>query len=137
MIDVNQVDNLFDIMFVQKGDFRISKRNFRVDSLNDGTVDVMVSAQADARGNIMHSFVHAGFNYKLQSQIDFETGDITWSVIALDGGAAVFGTAKAKFRMFGNGNGRQVVKSYPRQDIIDIDADIEDSFEVENLEEVI
>lgn len=143
-IDTNQVDNLFDIMSIQKGDFRISKRNFRIASLNvddiTGNRDVAVSAQTDARGNIMHGGIAIdGGEFKLQAQIDYETGDITWAVVTIVAPAnpVTFNTAKAKFRMFGNGNGRQVVKSYPRQDIIDIDADIEDSFEVENLEEVI
>jgi len=142
-IDTNPVDNLFDIMNVQKGDFRISKRNFRISSLETSAGTVAVNAQADARGNIMYNFtVDDGTDvgeYKLQAQVDFETGDVTWSVVTISGNAnpVTFDTAKAKFRMFGNGNGRQVVKSYPKQDIIDIDADIEDSFEVENLEEVI
>jgi len=143
-IDTAQVDNLFDIMSVQKGDFRISKRNFRLASLNvtdNGVIkDIAVNAQADARGNVMYGGVIIdGGEFKIQAQIDFETGDITWSIVTIVApvGAVTFNTAKAKFRMFGNGNGRQVVKSYPRQDIIDIDADIEDSFEVENLEEVI
>jgi len=142
-IDTAQVDNLFDIMFVQKGDFRISKRNFRIQSIATSVGDVTINAQADARGNIMHNFtVDDGTDvgeYKLQAQVDFETGDITWSIVTIvaNATAVTFNTAKARFRMFGNGNGRQVVKSYPKQDIIDIDADIEDSFEVENLEEVI
>ena len=137
-----QVDNLFDIMNVQKGDFRISKRNFRLSLISDGTTDVVIGAAADARGNIMYNFKYDNGGtieeYKLQAQVDFETGDITWSVVDVGGaGTLTFTEVTAKFRMFGNGNGRQVVKSYPRQDIIDIDADIEDSFEVENLEEVI
>ena len=142
-IDTNPVDNLFDIMNVQKGDFRISKRNFRIASIDTSAGVVAVNAQADARGNIMYNFTVDDGNdvgeYKLQAQVDFETGDITWSIVTINGNAnpVTFNTAKAKFRMFGNGNGRQVVKSYPKQDIIDIDADIEDSFEVENLEEVI
>jgi len=143
-IDTNPVDNLFDIMNVQKGDFRISKRNFRIASINvddvNGNEDIPVNAQADARGNIMYGGIAIdGGEYKLQAQIDFETGDVTWSIVTItpSNNQVTFNTAKAKFRMFGNGNGRQVVKSYPRQDIIDIDADIEDSFEVENLEEVI
>ena len=144
LIDTNQVDNLFDIMSIQKGDFRISKRNFRITSLNvdnNGTIeDITVNAQTDARGNVMHGGIAIdGGEFKLQAQVDFETGDVTWSIVTIvaPAGAVTFNTAKCKFRMFGNGNGRQVVKSYPRQDIIDIDADIEDSFEVENLEEVI
>lgn len=144
-IACSNVDNLFDILNVQKGDFRISKRNFRISTIamsstaGGANVEVALGAQADARGNIMYTFSYDGGEFKLQSQVDFETGDITWSVVTITApvDATVDGTVTAKFRMFGNGNGRQVVKSYPRQDIIDIDADIEDSFEVENLEEVI
>ncbi len=140
-VQTSAVDNLFDILNVQKGDFRISKRNFRIASIadTDAGVEVPLGAQADARGNIMYSFAYDGGEFKLQAQIDFETGGITWSVVTITPatGTSVLGDVTAKFRMFGNGNGRQVVKSYPRQDIIDIDADIEDSFEVENLEEVI
>lgn len=138
---VGQTGNLFNLLNVQKGDFRISKRNFRVVSIASSAGDIAVSAQADARGNIMYEF-SAGTDgkYKLQAQVNFETGDVTWSVVTIvpDSDGLTIGTdMEVKFRMFGNGNGRQVVKSYPRQDIIDIDADIEDSFEVENIEEVI
>ncbi len=141
-ITTNQSDNLFDIMFLQKGDFRISKRNFKIFKLNvthATLTEIIVNAPADARGNVMHEFEADGGKFKLQAQIDFETGDVTWSVVQLvaPANAITFDTAVMKFRMFGNGTGKQVVKSYPRQDIIDVDADIEDSFEVENLEEVI
>ena len=151
MITVGQSGNLFDIMQIQRGDFRISKRNFRFYSIHindDGTgnaTDLIVNAPVDARGNVMYTFelgTDGSGNpgvYKLQGQVDFETGDVTWSVVTINAGTNVDigDEVVTKFRMFGNGNGRQVVKSYPRQDIIDIDADIEDSFEVENLEEVI
>lgn len=142
-ITVDQSDNLFDVMVLQKGDFRISKRNFRVVKLNvtaTGVTEVAVNAQVDARGNVMHGgIIIDGGEFKLQAQVDFDTGDITWSVVQITPPAnpVTFDTAVVKFRMFGNGTGKQVVKSYPRQDIIDVDADIEDSFEVENLEEVI
>ena len=145
-IDVPQAGNLFDIMSVQKGDFRISQRNFRVASINvtDGngnTYDVDVQAPADARGNIMQGgIIIDGGEFKLQAQVDFDTGDVTWSLVTIvpaANGPVDANTIKCRFRMFGNGNGRQVVKSVPRQDIIDINADIEDSFEVENIEEVI
>jgi hypothetical protein len=148
-IPTNNVDNLFDILNVQKGDFRISKRNYRFSSITSNAdetgnvVDTVIAlgAQVDARGNVMYTFAFGGNEFKLQAQVNFESGDVTWSVVQITTGGAsgtpTFTLAVAKFRMFGNGNGRQVIKSYPRQDIIDIDADIEDSFEVENLEEVI
>jgi hypothetical protein len=142
-LTVGQSGNLFNLLNVQKGDFRISKRNFRVVSIdvdNAGTAEtIMLGAQADARGNIMYEFKAGTGTYKLQAQVNFETGDVTWSVVTIvaDANITIGNDIDVKFRMFGNGNGRQVVKSYPRQDIIDIDADIEDSFEVENIEEVI
>jgi hypothetical protein len=143
-VQVGQSANLFNLLQVQKGDFRISKRNFVFESIHiddDGSgnaVDLALNAPVDARGNVMYTFTIGGGEYKLQGQVDFETGAVTWSVVTIVAGSATIGnTAVVKFRMFGNGNGRQVVKSYPRQDIIDIDADIEDSFEVENIEEVI
>jgi len=142
----NQSDNLFDIMVLQKGDFRISKRNFRITILQVTAgspatpQDITINAQVDARGNVMHGDINIdGGVYKLQAQVDFDTGDITWSVVEVTPAAnpVTYDSIIVKFRMFGNGTGKQVVKSYPRQDIIDVDADIEDSFEVENLEEVI
>jgi len=143
-ITTNQSDNLFDIMFLQKGDFRISKRNYKILKLNvtnaAGAQEILVNAQVDARGNVMNNFAFDGGTFKLQAQVNFENGDITWSIVQLTSptdATLTFDTAVMKFRMFGNGTGKQVVKSYPRQDIIDVDADIEDSFEVENLEEVI
>ncbi len=143
-INVNASDNLFDILAVQKGDFRISKRNYRMTSLNvtygGADYDILISAEADARGNVIKDGISInGGIFKLQAQVNFETGAITWSVVTITAptSAVVFNTAKNRFRMFGNGNGRQVVKSFPRQDIIDVPADIEDSFEVENIEEVI
>jgi len=142
-IAVGQSGNLFNLLNVQKGDFRITQRNFRVNSIEatdaSGPITVMLNAQVDARGNVMHEFKIGTGSYKLQAQVNFENGDVTWSVVTIVADAAVtIGTdIEVKFRLFGNGNGRQVVKSYPRQDIIDINADIEDSFEVENLEEVI
>ena len=144
-IEVGQSANLFDTMQIQRGDFRISKRNFRFYSIHvddDGSgnaADIVLNAPVDARGNVMYNFKVGNGEYKLQGQVDFETGNITWSVVTItdDPNVQIGNTVVTKFRMFGNGNGRQVVKSFPRQDIIDIDADIEDSFEVENLEEVI
>lgn len=152
---VAQNDNIFTLLTtvagtpINKADFRLSKRNFRLYSVQaavdvNAAVEVVVSAQADARGNIVATIADipnaTGDEFKIQGQVDFETGSITWSVIptvASSGLTTVFSDASVKLRVFGNGNGRGVVKSFPRQEIIDIDADIEDSFEVENLEEVI
>ncbi len=150
-IKTNQADNLYNILGIAKGDFRLSKRNFKVVSVDvvvdDGTnttiVNVPLTAIADARGNFAYDdFTVPGVTggvYKLQGSVDFESGAITTSVITIQPGDKVVSLDKAevKFRIFGNGNGRSVVKSAPAQEIIDVNADIEDSFEVENIEEVI
>jgi len=148
---VAQSANLYSELGIAKGDFRLSKRNFKVVSIDvvvdDGTnttvENVPVTAIAGARGNFtVDSFVVPGVTggvYKLQGSVDFESGSITSSVITIEPGdkTVTEDTIEIKFRLFGNGNGRGVVKSAPKQEIIDVNADIEDSFEVENIEEVI
>jgi hypothetical protein len=148
---VAQSANLYAELGIAKGDFRLSKRNFKVTAINvvvdDGTtqtpVEVPVIGIAGARGNFtVDDFTVEGVTggvYKLQGSVDFESGSITWSVITLETGDKLVTAenVEVKFRLFGNGNGRGVVKSAPKQDIIDVNADIEDSFEVENIEEVI
>ena len=143
--------NLFTELSVAKGDFRISKRNFKVVSIDvkvdDGNtteiVNIPVIALADARGNFAYdNLVVPGVNggvYKIQGQVDFDSGAITWSLVTIEPGDKTVTPDKLeiKFRIFGNGNGRGVVRAYPRQDAIDVNADIEDSFEVENIEEII
>lgn len=75
--------------------------------------------------------------FKLQGQINFESGDVTWSVINMGGATVTAVEAKIKLRVMGVGNGKAVVKARPKQDVLDINCDIEDSFEIENIEEVI
>lgn len=126
-------------MTLNKSDFRLSKRNFRVSNIVATTGGAIpVSIVADARGNFAGTFKIGADIYKLQGQVDFDSGDITWSVATISATIAdTFTSIDVNLRVFGNGNGRGVVKSAPKQTIIDIDADVEDSFEVENLEEVI
>ena len=148
---VNTSDNLFADLGVAKGDFRISKRNFKVVSVdvkvddgdNTEIVNVPIIALADARGNFAYDNLVVpnvdGGVYKVQGSVDFDSGTVTWSLVVIEPGDKTVTPEKleVKFRIFGNGNGRGVVRAYPRQDIIDVNADIEDSFEVENIEEVI
>jgi len=148
---VNTSANLFTELGVAKGDFRISKRNFKVVSVDvkvdDGNdskiVNVPIIALADARGNFAYDNMTVpdvnGGVYKVQGSVDFDSGTVTWSLVTIEAGDKDVTPEKleVKFRIFGNGNGRGVVRSYPRQDIIDVNADIEDSFEVENIEEII
>ena len=83
--------------------------------------------------------VDALSTFKIQGQINFESGDVTWSPISMDAAGVAFtaGNVTAKLRIMGVGNGLAVTKARPKQDVLDINCDIEDSFEIENIEEVI
>ena len=123
--------------------FRLNKRNFKVVKVkvNDGVDDFEVDmiAVADARGNFVAEDLKAGdIDFKIQGQINFEAGDITWSPISLTAGSTLSAVeATAKIRINGVGNGLAVTKGRPKQNVIDVNCDIEDSFEIENIEEVI
>jgi hypothetical protein len=148
---IPQSANVFSILNISNNDYRLSTRNFRVTEVvvevKDGDttteVTIPVVALADARGNFAYDNITiegvTGGVYKLQGSIDYDSGSLTWSLVTINpGDKEVTGkTIKIKFRIFGNGNGRGVVKVFPRQDTIDIRADIEDSFEVSNIAEII
>jgi len=148
-IELPGAGNLFTVIGVEKSGFRLNKRNFKITKLLvnvDGSsddVEVELVAVADARGNFHCEDVTVpgadGSIFKLQGSLNFESGDIAWSLIPIiDGGTAVVAKlVTAKLRIFGVGNGKAVVKSRPKQDVLDINCDIEDSFEIENIEEVI
>jgi len=159
IISFGQSANVFTKLFegtttTNFSQFRLNKRNFKVTEVTvngdfeaTGTpADAVVSliAVADARGNfaaedltVSNAAGAVVSTFKIQGQINFESGDITWSAINLSGVAVASVSAKAKVRIMGVGNGLAVVKARPKQDILDINCDIEDSFEIENIEEVI
>jgi len=162
IITMTQSGNAFTKLFegtttTNFSQFRLNKRNFKVvnvtvlgdfdnDSATDATEEtVSLIAVADARGNFAaEDLVIEGTNgavakFKIQGQINFESGDVTWSPINMAGGTIVITgvTIDAKIRIMGIGNGLAVTKARPKQDILDINCDIEDSFEIENIEEVI
>lgn len=97
--------------------------------------DNPTQAELDAEAAADSTTVYSTF--KIQGQINFESGDVTWSAINLSGEVVTSVDATAKIRIMGVGNGLAVTKARPKQDVLDINCDIEDSFEIENIEEVI
>ena len=150
IVEIGTNDNVFDQLFKDVADanysqFRLNKRNFKavevtisVDGGDAETVDFI--AVADARGNFSAEDLKSANDtvFKIQGQINFESGDVTFAAISLTKGVTVVAaSAKIKLRIMGVGNGLAVTKARPKQDVLDINCDIEDSFEVENIEEVI
>jgi hypothetical protein len=151
-VTLGQFGNVFDKALGDdlkstKGEFRLNKRNFKMTSVTVTVAGedkiVPVIAVADARGHFVAEDIKvddvAGTLFKVAGQINFETGDVTWNVINLEGSTetVVAKEASLRMRIQGVGNAKGVVKARPKQDILDINCDIEDSFEIENIEEVI
>ena len=154
---------------LNKRNFKVVKVIVNGDFAANGTpfdLSVPLIAVADARGNFaaediiiyqladMTAAYEAGVNdyvldadgkktvnaiFKIQGQINFESGDITWSPISMNAATTAIAAVSidAKLRIMGVGNGLAVTKARPKQDVLDINCDIEDSFEIENIEEVI
>lgn len=138
--------NIYKINQIDNSEFRINKRNLKVVKvkLKHGTTEVPVNmvAYADARGNFHSEFnVVAGDDetlVRIQGQVQFDNGAVTVSIANI-GTKAEYSLVETtiKCRIQGVGNGKGVVKSRPKNEGIDISCDIEDSFEVENIEEII
>ncbi len=163
IVTLAQSGNVFNALGVadEKSKFRLNKRNFKLTEVvvtagsGSDAVDYYCDtiAVADARGNFSEDGITLlgardangdvitdvpEAEFKLQGQIIFESGDVTWAVINTGTGTVVTAKqANLSLRIQGVGNGKAVVKARPSQDVLDINCDIEDSFEIENIEEVI
>lgn len=143
--------NLFKLNDIDGSEFRLNKRNFKVvkvklkDASNvEKVLDII--AFADARGNFHSEFSVDTTNaakieataVKIQGMVSFDNGMVTVSLANI-GSAANYTLIETTMdcRIQGVGNGKGVVKSRPKNFGIDISCDIEDSFEVENIEEII
>ena len=150
----SQYGNLFDLLSLDKAEFRISKKGFMLTGVDLTETDsggatithnIDVYAGIDARGNFATEFTVTAADgvdaiFLVTGNVNNPTGDINWSVVVKEyTGTSTFvaDDIKIKFRLFGIGNNKSVVKVAPDTDAIDINLDVEDSFEVEEIEEVI
>lgn len=160
-VSTKVVDNLFTLAGVTSNvdQFRLNKRNFKITNVKftvdpDGAgsgaaiaqnIDVVIIA--DARGGFEEDIVVTDNaatpvtlgSVRVSGTINFESGQVTYGLIALDATVGVVTPTSITYRgrIFGVGNGKGVVKARPEQSMIDINADVEDSFEIENIEEII
>ena len=146
--------NIFTLLGVNKNEFRISKRNFMVTGIHvtetDSTSathahDITVYGGIDARGNFYVEYQITDADgttgtFILNGDFRAPDGDINWSSVIKEYtglSTFTFDSIDVKFRIFGIGNGKATVKVEPKNEIIDINMDIEDSFEIENIQEII
>ena len=141
--------DIFKINDIASSEFRLNKRNFKIVSVKLGTgvvgepdITVPAIAYADSRGNFSAEFEVVANDPKtlvrVQGQITFDTGAVFVSLANIGADAAyVLKETTTDCRIQGVGNGKAVVKARPKMEGLDINCDIEDAFEVENIEEVI
>lgn len=138
--------NIYKVHGISSSEFRLNKRNLKITQVKvkKGTDETIVNiiAYADARGNFHSEFnvveADAKTLVRVQGQIAFDNGSVTVSLANIgDNASYTLVETKLACRIQGVGNGKGVVKSRPQNEGIDINCDIEDSFEVENIEEVI
>ena len=154
--------NLFDVASIpaaKKSEYRINKRNFKVTKVTckvgDGSAsDALFSEEVviitDARGNfeedLMVSNADGSVTYdfiRIQGTVNFEKGEMTYSFVNMSDDATEQAlvispvSLQVRTRIFGVGNGAGVIKARPEMGNIDINADVEDTFEIENIEEII
>lgn len=118
-----EVDDVVTKLFVEECFIVLNARNMAVESFEYETLDGKKAT------------------YSLTATVNFDTGDVVYSITLLDaaGTSSVIRgvSAEAKIKLLGIGNGRGVAKVKPEQSALDINADIDDSFEIEDVEEFI
>jgi hypothetical protein len=154
LVSYKAVSNLFTLAGITTNvdQFRINKRNFKITNItfttNDGTTDTQhdmaVIIIADARGNFDEDITLTDANggslgvIRVSGSVNFDNGQVTYGIVNISFlGTVTTGSITFRTRIFGVGNGKGVVKARPEQSMIDINADVEDSFEIENIEEII
>lgn len=149
-VTIAQNDNLFTQLSIAADDFRISQRNARITNLKvnidgaatDTSIDVF--GIFDVKGNFFIDDIEiAGKMFRIQGNVVFGTGKIVWGATdvtpagATSTSVVTFKTLDVQFRIFGNGNNKSVVKTKPLMSTIEVNADIEESFEISEIEEIL
>lgn len=144
-IKVKQSDDMYRVLGISNSQFRINARNFKIINLTV-TVDgvdtaVPVYGAPDAKGSIVIDGIEiADGEFQLLGQVNFENGNISWSIVTIEAPTSAVVMPKdmeVRFRIFGLGNGLATVKARPQMNTLEINCDVEDFFEIENIEEVI
>jgi len=143
-INVNQSDNMYTILGINSTEFGINDRNFKVISMTvvidgvDTQLDVYAAPDAKGRIDIEEVEIDNGL-FQVMGQVNTSNGQITWSLVELEAPDTTV-TPKSlelRFRIFGRGGGLACVKARPQMNTLEINCDVEDFFEVENIEEII
>ena len=147
-IRVTQNDNLFEKLEVPAEDFRISKRNARITTakvlVDNAEKEVEIFGTFDAKGHFILDDVEIeGKVFNIQGNLVFNTGKIVWNTTDVTPSSVTsttevkFVNLEIQFRLHGNGIKKGVVTTKPLMSTVEIACDIEESFEIREIEEVL
>lgn len=136
-------------------EFRISNRNLRISkikvSIDDGAGNVTPSVLdtfgiIDAKGNFFLDDVQIGSRtFRIQGSFTTNSGRFVWSVTDLTPTAVAstltdsvaFEELEFQFKLFGNGINKAVMRTKPLMSTVEINCDLEESWEISEIEEVL
>lgn len=136
-------------------EFRISNRNLRITkikvSTDDGNGNITPSVLdtfgiIDAKGNFFLDDVQIGSRtFRIQGSFTVATGRFVWSVTDLTPAAVAstltdsvsFDELEFQFKLFGNGINKAVMRTKPLMSTVEINCDLEESWEISEIEEVL
>ena len=147
-ISVSKNDNLFTKLGVKASDFRISKRNARIVKaavVVDGVAkEVDVFGTFDAKGSFIIDAIDVDDKkFLVQGTLTFNTGVIFWSFVELTDDSVQsttnveFKSLEIQCRIHGNGIKKGVVTTKPLMSTVEVNCDLEESFEITEIEEVL
>lgn len=136
-------------------EFRISNRNLRISKIkleiNDGSGTITPTVLdtfgiIDAKGNFFLDDVQVGSRtFRVQGNFTVATGRFVWSVTDLTPAAVAstltdsvtFEELEFQFKLFGNGINKAVMRTKPLMSAVEINCDLEESWEISEIEEVL
>lgn len=136
-------------------EFRISNRNLRISKIKvsqddgSGTITPLVLDTfgiIDAKGNFfLDDIVIGSRTFRVQGQFVTNSGRFVWSVTDLTPSAiastltdtVTFEELEFQFKLFGNGINKAVMRTKPLMSTVEINCDLEESWEISEIEEVL
>jgi hypothetical protein len=136
-------------------EFRISNRNLRISkikySVDDGNGNVTPQVAdtfgiIDAKGNFFLDDVQIGSRtFRVQGNFVVATGRFTWGVTDLTPtsiastltDSVIFDELEFQFKLFGNGINKAVMRTKPLMTTVEVNCDLEESWEISEIEEVL
>lgn len=144
-----------DAPLLSASEFRISNRNIRITKMKVNTTDdkgnttseeVDTFGIVDAKGNFFLDDITIGSRaFRIQGNFVVATGRFTWGVTDLTPAnvasqltdTVAFEELEFQFKLFGYGINKAVMRTKPLMSTVEINCDLEESWEISEMEEIL